>query len=749
VPLLVAIVPVQAANLSFAAAMDAAAQARRVPLPLVEAIAYVNTSWEWNTIPAGDGGVGPMNILPGQIAQAAALSGHSPAQITTDLASNLDAGSALLSSYHTMGADLASWQSAVVSTQGSSVAAEVFDALRAGARRTTSTGETVTLEPQALPMAAPTGATRMPLAALSTDYAPATWVPASTSNYTVANRAHDHPIDMIVIHDIEGSYGSAIQMFQNPGRRASAHYIVSYKGQITQMVRDQNIAWHAGNWDYNTRAIGIEHEGFAWTSGLYTTAEYDASAHLAASICSRWGVPMDRQHVIGHNQVPDPYNPRLFGGAEHHTDPGPYWAWTYYMAEAKALASKLPSPPHMTMNAVAVNGLTSATVTWQAARSCHLPISGYTVAGQPGNLTMNLPPTATSASFNGLQPGVSYTFTVTAVNADGQDSVTSNPAIPGRCNNIGVSASPASPAPSGTPITLTAASSGCPNPQYAFWVLAPGATTWQPARAYSSAATWTWDTSTSVGGTYQFSVWAQDAGSPGTFGNSLGRYDDFKAGRNFTLTSIPCTSIATSASPPSPQMRGASTTIGGTASGCPHPSYQFWILNPGSARWQLAQDYTPSATLTWSTTGKAAGTYRFSIWARDASSAGTYFNGMGSYDAFNNSQYFTVTPGCAAVGVSTAPASPSTAGIPVTITGGASGCPTPSYQFWVLYPQSVTWRLAQPYSTSATFDWSTTGLPAGTYRFSVWVQDAASPGTYANSMGRYDAFNSGQLYILR
>jgi len=93
---------------------------------------------------------------------------------------------------------------------------------------------------------------------------------------------------MIIIHDIEGSYGSAIQVFQRPGFEASAHYVVSYGGDVTQMVREHDIAWHAGNWDYNTRAIGIEHEGFAWTPGLYTTAEYDASARIAASICSRY-----------------------------------------------------------------------------------------------------------------------------------------------------------------------------------------------------------------------------------------------------------------------------------------------------------------------------------------------------------------------------------------------------------------------------------------------------------------------------
>src|SRR5207249_3178885 len=157
---------------------------------------------------------------------------------------------------------------------------------------------------------------------------------------------HDYGVDMIVIHDIEGSYGSAIQAFQDPNRAGSAHYVVSTKGQVAQMVLEKDVAWHAGNWDYNTRAIGIEHEGFAWTPGWYTTAEYQASAHISASICSRWGVPMDRQHVIGHNEVPDPDHPGLYGGSDHHTDPGPYWDWTQYMSLAQQYASTLPSPPH-------------------------------------------------------------------------------------------------------------------------------------------------------------------------------------------------------------------------------------------------------------------------------------------------------------------------------------------------------------------------------------------------------------------
>ena len=138
-----------AATSTFVTAAQAAAQTRAVPLPVIEAIAYVNTRWEWINSPAMNGGIGPMNITPEETPLASSLSGHSQAQISSDLAANLDAGAALLAHYHTSGTDLASWQPALVTTQGPYVARQIFDALQAGASRTLSTGETVTLAPQA------------------------------------------------------------------------------------------------------------------------------------------------------------------------------------------------------------------------------------------------------------------------------------------------------------------------------------------------------------------------------------------------------------------------------------------------------------------------------------------------------------------------------------------------------------------------------------------------------------------------
>ena len=139
---------------------------------------------------------------------------------------------------------------------------------------------------------------------------------------------------------------------------------------------------------------------------------------------------MDRQHVIGHSEVPDPDNPGLFGGSGHHTDPGPYWDWYTYIGLAQTYASQLPSPPHLGPDPTGRPDNQSVALSWQAARTCYAPITGYTVVGQPGNLTQTLAASATSALFSGLQNGTAYTFTVTAHNAQGSDSLTSDPITP-------------------------------------------------------------------------------------------------------------------------------------------------------------------------------------------------------------------------------------------------------------------------------------------------------------------------------
>ncbi|MER5888236.1 peptidoglycan recognition family protein [Streptomyces sp. NPDC001941] len=172
------------------------------------------------------------------------------------------------------------------------------------------------------------GAATAALGALATgraqaaDYPPTHWIPASTSNYTVSDRPAAHPVQYVVIHVTQETFQDAMRIFQDPARQVSSHYMVaSGDGYVGQFVREKDIAWHAGNWTYNTRSIGIEHEGWVDEPEWFTDVMYRQSALLTAAVCDRYGIPRTRAHVIGHSEVP---------GATH-TDPGPLWDWTRYM----------------------------------------------------------------------------------------------------------------------------------------------------------------------------------------------------------------------------------------------------------------------------------------------------------------------------------------------------------------------------------------------------------------------------------
>ncbi|MEV1010652.1 peptidoglycan recognition family protein [Streptomyces sp. NPDC049881] len=154
------------------------------------------------------------------------------------------------------------------------------------------------------------------------DYPYSEWVPAASSNYTVANRPRTYPVEYVVIHVTQETFADTLGIFTDPAARVSAHYVVaSGDGRVAQCVEEKNVAWHAGNWSYNTRSIGIEHEGWVDQPRWFTTAMYEGSAQLTAFLCGYYGIPVNRSRIIGHNEVP---------GATH-TDPGPLWDWTRYL----------------------------------------------------------------------------------------------------------------------------------------------------------------------------------------------------------------------------------------------------------------------------------------------------------------------------------------------------------------------------------------------------------------------------------
>jgi N-acetyl-anhydromuramyl-L-alanine amidase AmpD len=199
---------------------------------------------------------------------------------------------------------------------------EVYKLLNSGIEGLSRDGETISVQPMTV---TPQRGKYEDVATIqSTDYGPALWVPAYSGNYAVANRENDYPINYVFIHTTQGSYNSTIYWFQDPASGVSTHYVIrASDGQVTQMVREKDVGYHVWYWQYNSQSIGIEHEGWVDQSGWYTDAMYKASAAVTRHVCLKYGIPMDRAHILAHSEVP---------GGTSHTDPGPYWDWNYYMA---------------------------------------------------------------------------------------------------------------------------------------------------------------------------------------------------------------------------------------------------------------------------------------------------------------------------------------------------------------------------------------------------------------------------------
>jgi N-acetylmuramoyl-L-alanine amidase len=117
----------------------------------------------------------------------------------------------------------------------------------------------------------------------------------------------------VVIHIMQGTLEDTDSWFATTRSQVSAHYGVAADGRVHQYVQEGDTAWHAGriaspSWallkpgvNPNLYTIGIEHEG--WSGRVWSDATMEASATLLGEIAKRWGIPLDRQHVVGHCDI--------------------------------------------------------------------------------------------------------------------------------------------------------------------------------------------------------------------------------------------------------------------------------------------------------------------------------------------------------------------------------------------------------------------------------------------------------------
>ena len=344
---------------------------------------------------------------------AAALLHQPTSALKSSMLQSIRGGAALLASYerkvHGSGAlptGAEDWAGAVAAYDQTSNATtaqtfvdRVYGSIRTGERRTTADNQLVALAAspattvpelttavsrQALVSSAATGLTSSTAACpqapaatvLACSYIPAAYAsnsktdPTDYGNYDKANRPTDgDAITYVVIHDTESTTASAVAAFQNPADYASANYIISTDGSVIQMVPDTDVAWSDGNKYINSHSVNVEHEGYGLQTGSwYTEQEYESSALLVRYLTAKYDIPVDRSHIIGHDDVPGPLDSYVAG---MHWDPGPYWDWNQYMTlvggalsgngQAVVGGTVTIDPPYTTATAQPLTGCGSST----------------------------------------------------------------------------------------------------------------------------------------------------------------------------------------------------------------------------------------------------------------------------------------------------------------------------------------------------------------------------------------------------
>lgn len=304
-----------------------------------------------------EAGVPRLSTVPARLEtlpKAAELTGLSAADLRTDPAANVAGGAALLAAAQKdlgepLSQDPADWYGAVARFSGAddrataaAYANDVFDVLRTGEERTTDAGQQVELaaRPELAPDTAQLARAGLRKPRAGTTECPKTvsceWIPApyeefgdnDYGNHDLGDRPASQSIKYIVIHDTEGTWEGVLNLVQDPTYVSWNYTLRSTDGHIAQHVKAKDVAWHAGNWYVNAKSIGLEHEGFlANPDAWYTEAMYRSSARLVTYLSAKYGIPLDRQHILGHDNVPGPTTSTVAG---MHTDPGPYWDWRHY-----------------------------------------------------------------------------------------------------------------------------------------------------------------------------------------------------------------------------------------------------------------------------------------------------------------------------------------------------------------------------------------------------------------------------------
>lgn len=140
-------------------------------------------------------------------------------------------------------------------------------------------------------------------------YSPLTDTRTNTSQKSSRQGAK---IDTILLHHMAGTDAAGVVGLMESGKRqVSANYAIGRDGHAWGVVPEEERAWTSGAsgdggkgaaWDRRsiTFEIADEKAGDPWP---ISSAAFEKVARMIADMSTRYGIPLNRDHVIGHREL--------------------------------------------------------------------------------------------------------------------------------------------------------------------------------------------------------------------------------------------------------------------------------------------------------------------------------------------------------------------------------------------------------------------------------------------------------------
>ena len=111
-------------------------------------------------------------------------------------------------------------------------------------------------------------------------------------------------IGYIQLHHNAGTNGrGVVDMMVSGSKQVSANYVVLSDGTAIGVVPEEQRAWTSGSATYDRQAITFEVENESTSGWTISVAAHETIAQIVADCSRRYGFPVNRWTVYGHNEM--------------------------------------------------------------------------------------------------------------------------------------------------------------------------------------------------------------------------------------------------------------------------------------------------------------------------------------------------------------------------------------------------------------------------------------------------------------